>query len=1164
LFSKLPDSEAKGFKPGRFSFNVKEGSCSECGGMGMIKIDMDFMEDSWIDCPECGGQRFDSDTLSVLYKGKTIHDILEMDGEEALQFFQAIPSIRKKLETLNEVGLGYLKLGQSSTTLSGGEAQRIKLAKELSRPSTGKTLYILDEPTTGLHFHDVKHLIEILQSLVDKGNSVVVIEHNIDVIKVADHLIDLGPEGGSGGGTIVGVGTPEKIATLNTPTAQAIREVLNPPPFIFKKPDTSAAKPVRLEVEAAEQNNLKRVSLSLPRDQTIVFTGPSGSGKSSLAFETFYAEGQRRYIESLSPYARQFVKQMPKPIVGRVEGLSPAIAIEQKGHAGNPRSTVGTLTEVYDYLRLLWAHEGIPHDPVTGEAIRSITKDYVVDKLLELPHKTRLQILAPLRFKKGETFEKLITHLAQQGFVRIRLNGSFYELDDKGSIPYDPKRKNEIALVIDRLVMGPNEKGRLFEAVEKAAEIGKGCLMAVTDEAEQFFNLSFTAEKSGTSFQAITPDLFAFNKKEGMCPDCQGIGEVYGANLASNDAFLALSPFTILRHLWDESPDSEAFSLFINIMIKQGIDPHTPLCDLPKASLDFVLYGAPHPEKGRLKLRWIGFNAAIELAGRKGRWELRQSLLPLLNERLCDTCSGDRIAPLARHVTLQGLTLPQFCRLPISEALTFIQNLPLSPNKKVLKEIQDEICQKLTFLYDVGLTYMQLERKAPTLSGGEAQRIRLARQLGSGLTGVLYVLDEPTVGLHPYDNEKLNSALAKLKALGNTLLLVEHDPMTIKTADYIVDFGPGAGDQGGKITAQGTYEEIVRNPHSLTGRYLSGELKMPIPKKRRPLDLKLKVEKGCCHNLHNFACDFPVSALTVLTGVSGSGKSTLMHDILIPAVKKGLLKEDRVETATGIVSGIDAFERLIILDQNPIGQTIRSDVSSYADVLTPLREFFSQLPAARAKGLEPKHFSANHRRGMCTHCWGLGFKRIEMHFLPAVKVVCEACHGLRLNPVSLEVKYEGKSLGDYFNVTVQEAFETFHAHPRIKRILSTLIDVGLGYLKLGQEIQTLSGGEAQRIKLSRELAKRSHGKTLYLLDEPTTGLHPDDIKKLMHVLNRLVDKGNTLILIEHNLDVIEQADYLIDLGPGAGADGGTLMAAGRPEAVARNKKSRTGKYLFAD
>jgi excinuclease ABC subunit A len=1160
LLSTLPDSQARGFKAGRFSFNVKEGSCSECEGMGVIRVDMDFMEDAWIDCPECHGQRFDSDTLSVYYKGKNIHDILEMDVEEALHFFEAIPFIRRKLETLKQVGLDYIKLGQSSTTLSGGEAQRVKLAKELCRPSTGHTLYLLDEPTTGLHFHDIAHLLKVLQNLVDKGNTVLVIEHNMDVVKVADHVLDLGPEGGAGGGRLIAQGTPEELALLDTPTGRALHNTFFKSK---KKPSPKRAEALEIDsiiVEGAEQNNLKTLELAIPREKMTLFTGPSGSGKSSLAIETIYAEGQRRYIESMSPYARQFVKQMPKPKVERVEGLSPAIAIEQKAHAGNPRSTVGTMTEIYDYLRLIWAQIGIPHDPETGEVIQAITKDYVLNHLLTYPEGEKIQILAPLEIKKGETFEVLCQRFSRQGYVRIRLNGELYDLDLSTSIPFDRKRKNEIALVMDRLVLNEANRHRLFEAIEKSANVSGGKLIAALGTKEILFNLSFTALSTGKSYPEIGPQTFAFNKAEGMCIDCQGLGVQYGANIGSKAAFLDLSPMTFIKLLWNHDEDAQALAYFLKLLDEADIDPYSPMRKLSSKALSFLLNGSDRWEGEALKLRWIGINAALARAGRRGRSELKMGILPLLEEHVCEGCQGSRLNPLARHVTIEGVSIADICEMPAEEAFGFIQKLSL-PANKVLEEVKKNLLSRLKFIIEVGLHYLALSRRAPSLSGGEAQRIRLARQLGSGLTGVLYVLDEPTIGLHPHDNEKLNRALEQLKRLGNTLLLVEHDPLTVEKADYIVDFGPQAGAHGGHITAQGTYKQILKNSASLTGQYLSGKKRIEVPAKRRPLHFGLKIENACCHNLRNISCAFPLSALTVLTGVSGSGKSTLMHDVLLPALEKGLYKSDRISTEAGSVEGISNFERLIDIDQNPIGQTIRSDVSTFADILTPMRDFFAQLPQARAKGLQPKHFSYNHRRGMCTHCWGLGFKKVQMHFLPPVKVLCEECLGLRLNPISLEILYEGKNLGQYLQYTIDEARQAFASFPRITRTLDTLIAVGLGYLTLGQEIQTLSGGEAQRIKLSRELAKRSHGKTLYLLDEPTTGLHPDDIAKLMQVLNKLLDKGNTLIVIEHNLDVIKLADYLIDLGPGAGSLGGRIVAHGRPEEVAVSKNSLTGHYL---
>jgi excinuclease ABC subunit A len=1168
LFAKLPEAEARGFKPGRFSFNVKEGSCPECQGMGMIKVDMDFLEDAWIDCPTCLGQRFDSETLSILYKGKNIHDILEMDVETAYEFFQSIPPIKTKLDTLRKVGLNYIKLGQSSTTLSGGEAQRVKLAKELTRPSTGKTLYILDEPTTGLHFHDIKHLVEVLQDLVDRGNTVIVIEHNMDVVKMADWIIDLGPEGGSEGGQIVATGTPEKIAALDSPTGHSVKEILSDllitraKEALKKEPKKlQAATPVTsIKVTDAEQNNLKAINIEIPREETIVLTGPSGSGKSSLAFDTIYAEGQRRYIESMSPYARQFVKQMPKPIVGHVEGLSPAIAIEQKAHAGNPRSTVGTMTEIYDYLRLLYARLGIPHDPDTGEEIRSISREYVIDQIMSFDKGTKIQVLAPIEIKKNEKFEDVTNRLSRQGYVRIRLNGEDFELDQ--TIPFDRKRKNDLSLVIDRLVLNATVKGRLAEAVENAAKIGNNKLIVIKGDEEVSFNLSFTAVKTGKSYPEITPHTFAFNKAEGMCLECLGLGYQYGANLSSKGFILELSPLTLARILWEQDESGDAIHFFEKMLSKQGIDFIAPMRELSSKKLHWLLNGGPELfEHEGVFLRWIGFNTTLAKAGRRAKTEIKQGILPLLEERLCEACNGTRLNPYARSVTIDDESIADLCRMAVIETHTFIKKLKIEQKNKVLLEVKKNLLGRLDFLIEVGLHYLQLERKAPSLSGGEAQRIRLARQLGSGLTGVLYVLDEPTVGLHPHDNEKLNQALDKLKKLGNSLILVEHDPLTVKSADYIFDFGPASGEHGGHVTAQGTYSQLLKNPKSLTGAYLSGKKTIPLPSKRRPFKEGLKITNAKANNLKDFDVTIPHQALTVLTGVSGSGKSTLLHQIIETAVAKGLLRHESVTLPGGTVEGIDHFEKLIVIDQNPIGTTNRSDVSTYVDILTPLRDFFAQLPDARAKGLQPKHFSYNHRRGMCTACWGLGFKKVEMHFLPPVKVVCEECQGLRLNPISLEVKYGGKSLGEYLRYTVEEARQIFENFPRLVRILDTLINVGLGYLRLGQETASLSGGEAQRIKLSRELSKRSHGKTLYLLDEPTTGLHPDDIAKLMLVLNKLVDKGNTMIIIEHNLDVIKLADFVIDLGPEAGNKGGEIIAQGTPEEIVKNPKSITGKYL---
>jgi excinuclease ABC subunit A len=1182
LFSLLPESQARGYKPGRFSFNVKDGSCPQCEGMGMIKIDMDFMEDAWVECPLCKGKRFDNETLSVLYKDKNIYDILEMEVVQALEFFTHIPSIKHKLETLQQVGLEYIKLGQSSTTLSGGEAQRIKLAKELVRPATGQTLYIFDEPTTGLHFHDIKHLLEVLQELVNRGNTVLVIEHNMDIVKTADWIIDMGPEGGAGGGQVVAIGTPEQIAKMDTPTGHAILDALKHDVEAKIATALRTSKENRkkrkereetiiqsITVTNAEQNNLKGIDVVIPREKLTIFTGPSGSGKSSLAFDTIYAEGQRRYIESLSPYARQFVKQMPKPKVGHVEGLSPAIAIEQKAHAGNPRSTVGTMTEIYDYLRVLFARVGIPHSPETGEVIKSISKDHVVDRILTYPEGEKIQVLAPIPIRKNEDFKDILSRLQRQGFLRIRLNGEFYDLDQAEGIAFDRKRKNELFLVVDRLKVNSTIKNRLFEAVENATHIGEGKILVVRENlGDVFFNLAFAVESTGKSYPEITPHTFAFNNAEGMCPDCLGLGYQYGANLTQKPEIMEQSISGLIRFFWMDKYNPAAFSILETFLEAEGIDPYIPLRHLPVGKLQLFMNGSPpdkwYKSKEGFKFRWVGINHVLAKAGKSALGEKREIIIPLLEEVECISCQGTRLNPLARHVTINHLSISDLCRLPIDQAQIFIEKLHLKKeDSKLLEEVKAQLTQRLRFLNEVGLNYLALERKAPSLSGGEAQRIRLARQLGSALTGVLYVLDEPTIGLHPRDNDRLNNALKQLRDLGNTMLMVEHDPLTIASADYILDFGPQAGEHGGHIVAKGTLKELKRNPNSLTGAYLSGKRVIPIPEQRRPTNQgKITIRKAKIHNLKNLSVDIPVGVMTCLTGVSGSGKSSLLQQILLPAVQRGLLTSDKVSlNHAGTVAGIDHFDKVISIDQNPLGHTVRSDVGTYVEVLARMRDFFVTLPAAKTRGLQTKHFSYNHRRGMCTSCWGLGYRRVEMYFLPTVKVVCEDCKGLRLNPVSLEVTYAGKNFGQYLDMTVDEARIAFQNHPRITRILDTLIAVGLGYLKLGQEIVSLSGGEAQRIKLSRELAKRSSGKTLYLLDEPTTGLHSDDINKLLKVLHTLVDKGNTMVIIEHNLDVIKNADYIIDLGPEAGEKGGEIVCKGTPEEVILNPTSYTSKYL---
>lgn len=1170
LFTQLPESKAQGYKAGRFSFNVKEGSCPHCSGMGMIKIDMDFMEDEWVLCEHCKGQRFDPNTLSILYRSKNIYEVLEMTVDEGLDFFSAIPHIKIKLETLKAVGLDYIKLGQPSPTLSGGEAQRIKLAKELARPSSGNTLYIFDEPTTGLHFYDIKKLCGVLQQLVDRGNTVLVIEHNMDLVKTADWIIDLGPEGGKFGGQLIAAGTPEKIVKLKTPTAEAIRPFLKPHPMEI--PDSLPKKPVlpmkNIIVQGAQQNNLKMIDVSIPRGKITLCTGPSGSGKSSFAFETIYAEGQRRYIESMSAYSRQFVKQMPKPKVEHIEGLSPAIAIEQKSHAGNPRSTIGTMTESYDFLRVLYAHLGTAFDPETGEEIRTISKDYVLKRLLDLPLSTKIQILSPLNLKRNERFEDLKEKLQRQGFLRIRLNQVYYELDQ--DIPFDKQRKNELFLIIDRLTVSPENKKRMLAAIDQASTLSGGTFVAAIDDRDLFFNLSFAVVSTGKSYPPITPHTFSFNTEQGMCPDCQGLGFQYGADLSRHTEIMKMSPVALVSLLWKENSSKEMLSVFLQLLKIAGINSKAPLSELPSDELQLLFNGTKEAiEKNGMLLKWRGFNNVFAILAKASDPAIREVLVPLLDQSQCLSCLGTRLNPLARNVKINELSIADLCRLSIEDAAKFIEKIKLAEeHRSFLDETLRQLKHRLHFLCAIGLGYLSLERSAPTLSGGEAQRIRLARQLGSGLTGCLYVLDEPTIGLHPHDNKRLNEALKQLCALGNTLLLVEHDPLTIELADKIFDFGPMAGKAGGKIIASGTLEEIKKNPVSLTGAYLSGRKKIPLPKTRRKAEEFLSIHNATLHNLKNVDIDFPINAITCITGVSGSGKSTLLSDLLQPAAeialrgKRGRHKGSKdVKYLGAKVQGMNAFDKLLVLDQNPIGHTNRADVSTYVDLLSPLRYFFASLPEAKARGLSPKNFSFNHRKGMCTTCWGLGTRTISMQFLPPVKVTCESCHGYRLNPLSLKVFTKGKHLGQILQMTVVEALDFLPPIPKAMRILETLIAVGLGYLQLGQEIATLSGGEAQRMRLSRELAKRSTGSTLYLFDEPTVGLHADDIVKLLNIFEQLIEKGNTVIIIEHNLDVIAAADYLIDMGPGSGSKGGKIVAKGTPEEIARHKSSLTAPYL---
>jgi excinuclease ABC subunit A len=1186
LYTKLPEAKTRGYKPGRFSFNVAGGRCENCEGNGSIRLDMDFLADVWVKCPVCEGRRFNRETLQIRFKDKNIHEVLDMDLAEAVEHFINVPGIHGMLQTLCDVGMDYIKLGQPSPTLSGGEAQRIKLAKELARKATGRTLYILDEPTTGLHFEDISKLLHVLHGLVDRGNSVVVIEHNLDVIKTADWVIDLGPEGGVGGGTIVAVGTPEDVAeSEESHTGRALRPFLVPRrsvsgvvPKTKKVTSKKASKlPTHLRVEGAREHNLRDVTLELPLRQTTVFCGPSGSGKTSLAIDTLYAEGQRRYIESLSSYARQFLGQTQKPKVERVTGLSPAICIEQKSASKSPRSTVGTVTEVYDYFRILFARLGKPHCPSCDLPIGTQTSDEIIDKLMEHPDGSKIYILAPIERDDNVSYENLWQELARTGFVRMRVDHVGYEIASPPKI--DRRRKHQVEVVIDRLIIRSNQRSRLAEAVEAALDLGRGVMHALhVDESKdekhwksERFSQHFACDRCGRSFEELTPNHFSFNSSIGWCPACEGLGTQAGGDGGAMMERVGLSirdgAIPYFPSLWDH--DDLLVRAIEAVADHAGFSLDEPFEDLKADHRRIVMQGMGDEwidlkDGLGTQIQYKGIFPAISEAARVS-WVYRHRLSDMLGEVGCSTCHGSRLKEYPSATRLAGRTMADWCQLPLSETLSTVRAMKLDKTEKqIAGELFREITQRLEFLVDVGLDYLTLGRSTPTLSGGEAQRIRLASQLGSGLTGVLYLLDEPTIGLHPRDNGRLLRALMKLRDLGNTVVIVEHDREVIDAADHVVDFGPGAGRLGGEVTAAGTPAQIKRRATSLTGKYLAGSEAIPVPTERRPRgDNNLGIVGASHNNLHGVNVEIPLGCFVAVTGVSGSGKSSLVNDVLWAALARRL---HRAQTTAGLheaILGIEHIDKVINVDQQPIGNTPASNPATYTGIFDHVRDLYALLPEAKIRGYTPGWFSFNRPGGRCEACEGSGVKRIEMHFLPDVWVTCDVCGGKRYTPETLGVTFKGKSIADVLELTAAEALELFSNIPRLRRLLETLRDVGLDYVPLGQSAPTLSGGEAQRLKLAAELARPNTGKTLYVLDEPTTGLHFDDLRKLLRVLHRLVDLGNTVVTIEHNLDVIKTADWVIDMGPEAGEKGGQVIFAGTPEdlVATTKKKGRASKLV---
>ena len=1152
LFAAQPEAMSQGLTASAFSFNSGSGRCERCSGTGFEKIEMQFLSDLYVRCAECEGKRFQPHVLKIKLHDKSIHDVLELTVSEAIQFFVQIgeqKTLSKPLDVLDEVGLGYLRLGQPLNTLSGGESQRLKLVRHLAEtgnrsPSrtggseTGKNgeddehrnLFIFDEPTTGLHFDDVAVLLQVFQRLVERGNSIIVIEHNLEVIKSADWIVDLGPEAGDEGGDVVGVGTPEQIAKIDdSHTGRFLQKILSSAPAtsrssagrltytnVDEEEFARAAETAprfringsngAIGIHGAREHNLKNIDVDIPRDRMVVVTGLSGSGKSTLAFDILFAEGQRRFLDSMSPYARQFVEQLEKPDVDLVTGLPPSVAIEQRVTRGGGKSTVATVTEVYHFLRLLFAKTGTQFCPDCDFPVEKQSLAAIVKQIETAAKKGALKVLAPVvKARKG--FHTDVARWAErQGFDTLYVDGALIPIVQFRRL--ERFKEHSIAVVVG--VIDAKRIAKARNLAQRALEIGRGTAHLLDSKNRlTVMSTEMSCPNCGRAFEELDPRLFSFNSPHGACEECGGFGEI-----------------------WDQD-------------FQTGADNNS----------DSVLENELAAER---ESEWIDATEAHE----------------------CPSCHGSRLNAVARHVRVQGQTIDQFTNLSASEAARKIDKLKFHGTQQAIAaDVIPEIRQRLRFMKNVGLGYLALGRSAKTLSGGESQRIRLAAQLGSNLRGVLYVLDEPTIGLHPRDNLRLLDTLTALRKKGNSLIIVEHDDETMRRADHIVDLGPRAGTHGGEVVATGTLRDIERSKLSETGRCLRTPLCHPTRKSRRSLravENWIQIHGARANNLKDVNVRFPVGRLSVITGISGSGKSTLLHDVLLPAVIEQL--ENRKRSGNGdlfrLVSGTEEIEAVYEVDQSPIGKTSRSTPGTYVKIFDEIRNLYAQLPVSRVRGYSASRFSFNAEGGRCESCKGQGVIKLEMNFLPEALVPCEDCGGRRYNPQTLEVLYNEKSIGDVMEMTIEEAADFFGVHPKIARPLSLLVETGLGYLKLGQPSPTLSGGEAQRLKLVTQLKRgvgraenerirkmRKPGSTLYLLEEPTIGLHMADVDLLLKVLHRLVDEGNTVIVIEHNLSVIAEADYIIDLGPEAGADGGKVVAAGTPEQISKNRTSRTAPFL---
>jgi excinuclease ABC subunit A len=1180
LFAATELARLRGYTPSTFSFNVEGGRCETCRGEGFEKVEMQFLADVYTSCPECRGSRFRQDILEVTFRGKNIRQVLDLTVAEAMEFFKDTADIKRGLNPLRAVGLEYVRLGQPLTTLSGGESQRLKLAAHMAKARKAGTFFIFDEPTTGLHFHDIERLLWALNELIDQGHSIAVIEHNMEVIKCADHIIDLGPEGGDAGGFVVASGRPEQIAAAADshtgrylkPYLEGDGKALFAPRLGSPADGSDIIQPNgdenAITIVGAKEHNLKNINLDIPRERFVVFTGLSGSGKSSLAFDIIYAEGQRRYIDSLSAYARQFLEVMARPNVDFISGIPPTVAIEQRLSQGGKKSTVATVTEIYHYLRLLYAKVGKQHCVRCGRQIRSLTRSQILDRIARGYRGKEVMVLSPIvRGRKG-FHKEIIAGARRLGYRRARIDGEVVDLRAPGLTGgLERYQEHEIDIIIGKAKAG----GRELEAmVDQGLRLGNGVIHLISERGEQVFNQRLFCLQCGIGYEPLDPRLFSFNSRQGTCSQCAGMGFDWN-----------FDPDLIFAD--PRRPLHEAFAGVFSGAIGSGselprvlqrwlhkvkedlhVDTEQPFARLPKKTQELILYGRSHPSTLEglipcLKELWQANDSADNKA-----------LNDLMTETACPACLGRRLNPRAQAVRVAGKAIWQVTALSVEEARDYFAALSVSRSAddtaerdraiagKVLREIQ----QRLAFLSEVGLPYLTLDRRADTLSGGEAQRIRLAAQLGSNLRGVCYILDEPTIGLHPRDNQMLLHTLRRLRELGNSVLVVEHDETTIQSADFIVDLGPGAGVRGGSIVCAGSPEEIRKNPYSPTGIYLRSERKRIGPIRPLVKSNWLTIRGARANNLKNIDVGIPIGMWTCVTGVSGSGKSTLVRETLYKGLKLLLGQFAGQPGAHKTITGWQSLARIVEVDQTPIGKTPRSVPASYVGLLDEIRKLYALTPEARLRGYRPSRFSFNVRGGRCEECAGQGKIRKEMSFLPDVFVNCDACGGDRFNEETLNIRFANKNIADVLRMTVEEAAPFFRAFPKISRPLNILDEIGMGYITLGQASNSLSGGEAQRVKLAYELGKESHGKTLYVFDEPTTGLHFADVERLIHILHRLVEMGNTIVTIEHNLDIVKEADYLVDLGPEGGEQGGYVVACGSPVDVIRDgTRSYTARFL---